>query len=163
LADFSLQAEAFGLDTIAVSDHFQPWRHHGGHAPAALTWLGAMAQGLSGATLGTSVLTPTMRYHPSIVAQAFATAAQLARGSVFLGVGTGEAMNETPATGAEWPGAKERRLRLAESIKLMRALWEDERVDFEGEYYRTVRATSTSVPISRSRSTWPPRVLWPRS
>jgi coenzyme F420-dependent glucose-6-phosphate dehydrogenase len=82
LADFSLRADALGLDTIAVSDHFQPWRHHGGHAPAALTWLGAMAQGLSGATLGTSVLTPTMRYHPAIVAQAFATAAQLARGSV---------------------------------------------------------------------------------
>jgi coenzyme F420-dependent glucose-6-phosphate dehydrogenase len=152
LADFSLRAEQLGLDTIAVSDHFQPWRHHGGHAPAALTWLGAMAQGLNGATLGTSVLTPTLRYHPAIVAQAFATAAQLARGSVFLGIGTGEAMNETPATGADWPGAKERRLRLAESIKLIRALWEGERVDFGGTYYRTVRATiyerpSQPIPI----------------
>jgi coenzyme F420-dependent glucose-6-phosphate dehydrogenase len=146
LADLSLQAESLGLDTIAVSDHFQPWRHNGGHAPAALTWLGAMAQGLEGAMLGTSVLTPTMRYHPSIVAQAFATAAQLARGPVFLGIGTGEAMNETPATGAPWPGAKERRMRLAESIALMRRLWTEERVDFEGEYYRTERATIYERP-----------------
>jgi coenzyme F420-dependent glucose-6-phosphate dehydrogenase len=146
LADLALRAEALGLDTVAVSDHFQPWRHHGGHAPAALTWLGAMAQGLDGALLGTSVLTPTMRYHPSIVAQAFATAAQLSRGPVFLGIGTGEAMNETPATGAPWPGAKERRLRMAESIELMRRLWSEERVDFEGEYYRTEKATIYERP-----------------
>jgi len=153
LADLALDCERLGLDTIAVSDHFQPWRHNGGHAPGALTWLGAVAQGLGpGSLLGTSVLTPTMRYHPSIVAQAFATVADLSAGSVFLGIGTGEAMNETPATGAAWPGAKERRLRLAESIELMRRLWTEERVDFEGEYYRTVRATiyerpETPVPI----------------
>jgi coenzyme F420-dependent glucose-6-phosphate dehydrogenase len=146
LADLSLLAEQRGLDTITVSDHFQPWRHHGGHAPNALTWLGAAAQGLQGAMLGTSVLTPTMRYHPSIVAQAFATAAQLSHGPVFLGIGTGEAMNETPATGAEWPGARERRLRLAESIELIRKLWSEERVDFEGEYYKTVRATIYERP-----------------
>ncbi len=146
LADVSLLAERLGLETIAVSDHFQPWRHHGGQAPAALTWIGAMAQGLQGARLGTSVLTPTMRYHPSIVAQAFATAARLSRGPVFLGVGTGEAMNETPATGAPWPGAKERRLRLAEAVDLIRRLWTEERVDFEGTYYTTVRATIYERP-----------------
>ncbi len=100
LADLSLRAESLGLDTIAVYDHFQPWRHHGGHAPAALTWLGAMAQGLQGATLWNNGPTPTMRYHPSIGAQAFSTAAQLSQGPVCLGIGTGEAMNETPATGA---------------------------------------------------------------
>jgi coenzyme F420-dependent glucose-6-phosphate dehydrogenase len=102
--------------------------------------------------LGTSVLTPTMRYHPSIVAQAFATIAQLSPGPVFLGVGTGEAMNETPATGAEFPGRKERRMRMAESIELIRKLWREERVDFEGEYYKTSNATiydrpETEVPI----------------
>ena len=149
LVDLSLRAEALGLDTIAVSDHFQPWRHNGGHAPAALPWLGASSRdGAQGALLGTSVLTPTLRYHPSIVAQSFATLARLARGPVFLGVGTGEAMNETPATGAAWPGAKERRLRLAEAIKLIRRLWTEERVDFEGEYYRTVRATVYERPES---------------
>jgi coenzyme F420-dependent glucose-6-phosphate dehydrogenase len=96
--------------------------------------------------IGTSVLTPTLRYHPSIVAQAFATLARLTRGPVFLGVGTGEAMNETPATGDGWPGAKERRLRLAEAIQLIRRLWTEERVDFDGEYYRAVRATIYERP-----------------
>jgi coenzyme F420-dependent glucose-6-phosphate dehydrogenase len=146
LLDFSLAAERHGFDTIAVSDHFQPWRHTGGHAPGALTWLGAVGHATQGAMVGTSVLTPTMRYHPSIVAQAFATLARLTRGPVFLGIGTGEAMNETPATGQPWPSAKERRLRLAESIELIRRLWSDERVDFEGEYYRTVRATVYERP-----------------
>ena len=73
--------------------------------------------------LGTSVLTPTLRYHPSVVAQAFATLGCLTPGRVFLGVGTGEAMNETPVTGGEFPGRKERRLRLAEAIELIRLLW----------------------------------------
>ncbi len=146
LLRYSVLAEELGLDTIAVSDHFQPWRHHGGQAPNALTWLGALAAAGNGATLGTSVLTPTMRYHPSVVAQSFATLAQLADGPVFLGIGTGEAMNETPATGAPWPGAKERRMRLAEAIKLIRRLWTEERVDFEGEYYRTERATIYERP-----------------
>ena len=87
-----------------------------------------------------------MRYHPSIVAQSFASAAALSKGPVFLGVGTGEAMNETPATGADWPGAKERRLRLAEAISLIQRLWTEERVDFSGDYYRTVRATIYERP-----------------
>ena len=146
LLDFSLAAERLGFDTIAVSDHFQPWRHNGGHAPGALTWLGALGHATHGAMVGTSVLTPTMRYHPSIVAQAFATLARVTDGPVFLGIGTGEAMNETPATGAPWPGGKERRLRLAESIELIRRLWSEERVDFEGEYYKTVRATIYERP-----------------
>ena len=82
--------------------------------------------------LGTSVLTPTLRYQPSIVAQAFATLACLNPGRVFLGVGTGESLNETPATGAEWPGAKERRLRLAEAIELIRRLWTRRARDLRG-------------------------------
>ncbi len=146
LLDYSVLAERLGLDSIAVSDHFQPWRHHGGHSPAALTWLGAVGERTERALLGTSVLTPTMRYQPAIVAQAFATLACLNPGRVFLGVGTGESLNETPATGAEWPGAKERRLRLAEAIEVMRRLWTEERVTFEGEYYRTVRATIYDRP-----------------
>jgi coenzyme F420-dependent glucose-6-phosphate dehydrogenase len=146
LLEFSVLAEQSGLDTIAISDHFQPWRHHGGHSPASLTWLGAAAERTETAYLGTSVLTPTMRYHPSIVAQAFATLGCLAPGRVFLGVGTGEAMNETPATGAEWPGAKERRERMAEAIDLIRYLWTGERVSFEGRHYRTDRATIYDRP-----------------
>jgi coenzyme F420-dependent glucose-6-phosphate dehydrogenase len=152
LLEYSRLAEQLGFDTVAVSDHFQPWRHLGGHAPNALAWLGAMTTSTEGAYLGTSVLTPTLRYAPAIVAQAFATLGCLAEGRVFLGVGTGEAMNETPATGGEFPGAKERRRRLAESIELIKRLWTEERVDFDGEYYQTVRATiydkpETPVPI----------------
>src|SRR5579862_3145747 len=103
LLDYSVLAEELGFDVIAVSDHFQPWRHTTGHAPAAMPWLGAVGQATSQAILGTSVLTPTFRYQPAIVAQAFATLACLSPGRIFLGVGTGEAMNETPATAAEWP------------------------------------------------------------
>src|SRR3954447_8644925 len=146
LLEYAVRAEQAGLDTVAISDHFQPWRHTTGHAPNALVWLGALGQATERVTLSTSVLTPTMRYHPSIVAQSFATLACLNPGRVILGIGTGEAMNETPATGAEWPGAKERRMRLAEAIKLMRRLWTEERVTFEGEYYRTERATIYDRP-----------------
>jgi coenzyme F420-dependent glucose-6-phosphate dehydrogenase len=146
LLDYARHAERVGLEIVAISDHFQPWRHHGGHDPAALTWLGAAALATERAVLGTSVLTPTLRYHPTVVAQSFATLGLLAPGRVFLGVGTGEAMNETPATGQEFPGRKERRLRLAEAIRLIRLLWTEERVDFEGDYYRTSKATIYDRP-----------------
>jgi coenzyme F420-dependent glucose-6-phosphate dehydrogenase len=146
LIDYSKLAEKLGLGTIAVSDHFQPWRHKGGHTPAVFPWLGALGEGATDAFLGTSVLTPTMRYHPSIVAQNFATLACLNPGRVFLGVGTGEALNETPATAGEWPGAKLRRMMLQEAIKLIKQLWSEERVTFEGEYYRTDRATIYDKP-----------------
>ena len=146
LLDFSVHAEEVGLDILAVSDHFQPWRHSTGRAPNALVWLGALAARTERAQIGTSVLTPTLRYHPAIVAQAFGTLAQLAPGRVFLGVGTGEAMNETPATGLEWPAFKERFDRLVEAIELKRLLWAEERVTFEGRYYRTERATIYERP-----------------
>jgi coenzyme F420-dependent glucose-6-phosphate dehydrogenase len=146
LLEFAVEAERAGLEIVATSDHFQPWVHGGGHAPAALPWLGAAAMRTSAATLGTSVLTPTLRYHPSIIAQAFATLGCLAPGRIFLGVGTGEAMNEKPATGQEFPGRKERRQRLAEAIELIRLLWREERVDFEGRFYRTDKATIYDRP-----------------
>ena len=146
LLEFAVEAERAGLEIVAVSDHFQPWRHSGGHSPAALPWLAAAGQRTERAVLGTSVLTPTLRYHPSVVAQAFATLACLTPGRVFLGVGTGEAMNETPVTGGEFPGRKERRLRLAEAIELIRLLWTQERVDFEGRFYSTQKATIYDRP-----------------
>jgi len=146
LLELTVEAERRGFELTGVSDHFQPWRHTGGHSPAALPWLAAAGQRTSTMTLGTSVLTPTLRYHPSVIAQAFATLACLSPGRVFLGVGTGEAMNETPVTGGEFPGRKERRLRLAEAIELIRQLWSQERVDFEGEYYKTQKATIYDRP-----------------
>jgi coenzyme F420-dependent glucose-6-phosphate dehydrogenase len=146
LLEFTRHAEQVGLEIVAISDHFQPWRHHGGHSPSALPWLGAATGATERAVLGTSVLTPTLRYHPSVVAQAFATLGVLAPGRMFLGVGTGEAMNETPVTGDAFPGRKERRLRLSEAIRLIRELWTGERVDFEGDYYRTSNATIYDKP-----------------
>jgi coenzyme F420-dependent glucose-6-phosphate dehydrogenase len=146
LLEYALLAEQTGLEIVSVSDHFQPWRHNEGHSPAAMPWLAAVGQRTSQALLGTSVLTPTMRYHPSVVAQAFGTLGCLTPGRVFLGVGTGEALNERPATGVEMPGRKERRLRLAEAIELIRRLWTEERVDFEGEWYTTVKATVYDRP-----------------
>jgi coenzyme F420-dependent glucose-6-phosphate dehydrogenase len=146
LLDYSRLAEGLGLDSVAISDHFQPWRHTGGHAPAALPWLGAAGAVIEAARIGTSVLTPTMRYHPAVIAQAFATLGSLYPGRVWLGVGTGEAMNETPVTGGEWPGGRERRRRLGEAVELIRRLWTEERVTFEGEYYRTDRATVYDRP-----------------
>jgi coenzyme F420-dependent glucose-6-phosphate dehydrogenase len=152
LIAYSQQAERLGLEVVSVSDHFQPWRHHGGHGPNALVWLGAAGEATERVALGTSVLTPTMRYEPAVIAQAFGTLGVLYPGRVFLGVGTGEAMNETPVTGGEFPGRKERRLRLAEAIELIKRLWSEERVDFDGSYYKTDRATvydrpETPVPI----------------
>jgi len=146
LLDYARHAEELGLEIVAISDHFQPWRHTGGHGPAALPWLAAAGQRTTSAVIGTSVLTPTLRYHPSVIAQAFATLAVLTPGRVFLGVGTGEAMNETPVTGGEFPGRKERRQRLAEAIELIRLLWTSERVDFDGRFYRTRKATVYDRP-----------------
>jgi coenzyme F420-dependent glucose-6-phosphate dehydrogenase len=146
LLDFAVEAERSGLDLVAVSDHFQPWRHSDGHSPATVPWLGAVGQRTERATLGTSVLTPTLRSHPAVVAQAFATLGCLTPGRIFLGVGTGEALNETAVTGMAFPGRKERRRRLAEAIELIRRLWSEERVDFEGDFYRTSKATIYDRP-----------------
>ena len=146
LLDFAVEAERSGLEIVAVSDHFQPWRHTDGHSPATVPWLGAAGQRTDRVALGTSVLTPTLRSHPAIVAQAFATLGCLSPGRIFLGLGTGEAINETAVTGAAFPGRKERRLRLAEAIELIRLLWREERVDFEGDFYRTSKATIYDRP-----------------
>ncbi len=149
LLDYAVAAEELGLDSVAVSDHFQPWRHTGGHSPFALSWLAAVGERTSRVLLGTSVLTPTLRYHPAIVAQAFGTLGALYPGRVFLGVGSGEAMNDIPATGATWPKFRERSERLAEAVGLMRELWDGERVTHDGPYYRTLRATVYDKPDER--------------
>ena len=146
LLEFSVLAEEQGFDSVWISDHFQPWKHIDGHAPFSLAWLAALGERTSRITIGTSVATPTFRYHPAIVAQAFGTIGALNPGRVVLGVGTGESMNEVPATGMKWPKYKERFGRLRESIELMQRLWTEERVTFEGEYYRTESATIYDRP-----------------
>ncbi len=146
LVELGVRAEQVGLDSVMVSDHLQPWRHEGGHAPHALTALTAIGERTERVQLGTSVLTPTFRYHPAVLAQQFATMALLAPGRVIVGVGSGEALNEIAVGLAEWPAFKERYARLRESVRLMRALWAGERVTFEGDYYRTVDATIYDRP-----------------
>lgn len=138
-------AERVGLDSAFISDHLQPWRHEGGHAPNAVAWLGMALERTSSIVLGTSVLTPTLRYHPAVVAQQFATLGQVHPGRLILGVGTGESLNEQ-AIGVEFPDLKERFARLRESVRLMRRLWTEERVDFEGDYYTTSGATIYDRP-----------------
>jgi coenzyme F420-dependent glucose-6-phosphate dehydrogenase len=139
-------AEQRGFDSVFVSDHFQAWRHTDGHAPFSLAWMGALGARTSRIAMGTSVLTPTFRYHPSIVAQAFATLGAMFPERVILGVGTGESLNEVPALGIEWPEPKERTARLKEAVALIRQLWREDRVSFRGQYYRTENATIYDKP-----------------
>ena len=146
LLEFSILAESLGFDSVFVSDHFQSWKHTGAHSPFSLVWLGALGAKTSKVLMGTSVLTPTFRYQPSVVAQAFGTLGCMFPGRVVLGVGTGESLNEVPATGIHWPDFKERFARFRESLTLIRQLWREERVTFEGEYYRTEKATIYDRP-----------------
>ncbi|MCK9543522.1 MAG: glucose-6-phosphate dehydrogenase (coenzyme-F420) [Novosphingobium sp.] len=148
LLDYAIHAETAGLDSVWISDHFQPWRHTGGHAPFSLAWLGALGARTSRIVMGTSVLTPTFRYHPSIVAHAFGTLGALYPGRVVLGIGTGESLNEVPSSGIHWPEQKERTARFREAIRLIRQLWTEERVNFEGAFYKTENATIYDRPDS---------------
>jgi len=151
LVELAVLAEQHGMESVAVSDHFQPWRHTGGHAPFSLAWMAAVGERTSTVQIGTSVMTPTFRYNPAVIAQAFATLGCLYPGRIMLGVGTGEALNEI-ATGfrgageQDWPEFKERYARLREAISLMRALWSEDRVNFEGEYYSTHDASIYDRP-----------------
>jgi len=146
LLRFAIEAEDAGFDSVFVSDHFQPWKHTDGHAPFAPSWLGAVGARTSRIVMGTSVLTPTFRLHPSVVAQAFGTLGEMFPGRVILGIGTGESLNEVPATGMVWPEMKERSARLREAVTLIRRLWSEERVSFEGEFYKTENATIYDRP-----------------
>ncbi len=113
LVEYAVRAEQVGLDSVWVSDHYQPWRHTGGHAPFSLSFLTAVGERTS---------------------------------RVVLGLGTGEALNETAVTGAEWPDFKGRFARLREAVRLMRQLWTEDGVTFEGEFYKTVDATVYDKP-----------------
>ena len=153
LVEIAVAAEAHGFESVAVSDHFQPWRHTGGHAPFSLAWMAAVGERTSSIQIGTSVMTPTFRYNPAVLAQAFATMGCLYPDRIFLGVGTGEALNEIAtgfrgAAAQDWPEFKERFARLRESVDLMRQLWTEERVNFRGEYYSTHDASIYDRPTN---------------
>ena len=146
LLDFTSEAEECGFDSVWISDHFQPWRHTNGHAPFALSWLGSAAERTKRVVLGTSVLTPTFRYQPAVVAQAFGTLGTLYPGRMILGLGSGESLNEVAVTASAWPSAKERLARLREAVDLIRRLWSEELVTYDGQYYHTLKATIYDKP-----------------
>jgi coenzyme F420-dependent glucose-6-phosphate dehydrogenase len=122
------------LEKCWVSDHYMPWWHDGGFAGATWPWLGAALAKTNKINIGTAVTAPILRYHPAIVAQVFATLGYMFPERVFLTVGTGEAVNEVPS-GNNWPSNLERFERLKEAITLIKKLWTEEWVDFNGKYY----------------------------
>lgn len=139
LVDAAVRAEQAGFDSVWASDHFHPWQENQGHAGNAWLTLSAIGQRTSHVTLGTAVTCPIYRNHPTLVAQAFATLAVLYPGRVFLGVGTGEAVNEQPAGGG-WGPFSERIARLREAIILIRELWDGEHVTHQGNAFPIANA-----------------------
>jgi G6PDH family F420-dependent oxidoreductase len=145
-------ARTHGFDDLAVTDHFHPWIDEQGHSPFVWSVLGALSQADGRGTLGTAVTCPTVRIHPAIVAQAAATTAVMAEGRFWLGVGTGENLNEH-ILGDRWPPAPERLRMLEESIEVMRLLWTGEEVTFDGEHYVVEDARIYDLPSE------PPKVM----
>jgi TAT-translocated FGD2 family F420-dependent dehydrogenase len=127
-------ASRAGFDLLATSDHFQPWQANEGHSGAAWVTLGALGARAPRTWMGTTVTCPTLRYNPAVVAEAFASLSLLYPGRVFLGVGSGEALNEQAATGA-WPKWRERWDRLIEALAIIRQLWTGQHVSHKGRYY----------------------------
>jgi len=133
---------------VPVSDHFHPWFHTGASACFAWSWLTAAAATVPKVRLGPMVVAPIGRYHPAIIAQAFATMDEMYPGRFFLGMGTGEAMNEVPL-GYSWPPFPERLGRLREAVEIIRALWGGEFVDYPGSYYKLKGAKLYTKPKTR--------------
>jgi coenzyme F420-dependent glucose-6-phosphate dehydrogenase len=136
----AVEAESAGFDGVCCSDHLAPWWAPGEPAPAACgnpwVWLGAVGQATSQVSIGTAVTGLVHRYNPVVVAQQVATLESMFPGRAFLGVGSGEAMNEVPA-GMEWPDTEEQLGRTEESLTIITRLLNGQTVDFEGRYFRT--------------------------
>jgi G6PDH family F420-dependent oxidoreductase len=138
-------AEESGFSFATISDHFHPWTTQQGNSPFVWSVLGAIADATSRIRVGTAVTCPLIRIHPAIVAQAAATVAEMMPGRFFLGVGTGENLNEH-VTGQRWPSANERRELLKEAIAVIRTLWEGELVEHRGQGYRVIDAQLFTLP-----------------
>lgn len=134
LLKIGVAAEKAGFDNITTSDHFQPWQDNEGHAGLAWVTLAALGQQMTKIPMGTMVTCPTYRYNPAIVAEAFASLSLLYPGRIFIGLGSGEALNEV-AAGGGWGNYAERSSRLIEAIQIMRQLWSGETTNFKGQYY----------------------------
>jgi coenzyme F420-dependent glucose-6-phosphate dehydrogenase len=141
-------AEQAGFDVVLGSDHFHPWVDDVSAASFVWSWLGAVAAQTQRVELGTSVTCPLFHYHPGMIAQAAATVDRLSDGRFFLGVGTGEAINETPL-GWDFPGYGERIARLAEALEIIDRLQAGEKLSFTGKHYSTQCAKLYSPPVHR--------------
>lgn len=145
LVRHAVLAEESGFPFALVSDHFHPWVDRQGESPFVWSVLGAIAASTTTMRLGTGVTCPTIRMHPAIVAHAAATTAALLPGRFFLGVGTGENLNEH-VLGDRWPSTWERRAMLEEAIFVMRELWKGELWTHVGDYYRVDNARLYTLP-----------------
>jgi coenzyme F420-dependent glucose-6-phosphate dehydrogenase len=148
LVDQAIEAERAGFDGINVSDHFQPWWEPG-ESGQAWTLLGAIGQATGRIAVGTGVTAPVHRYHPVVVAQFGATLEELNPGRAFLGIGSGESLNESPA-GMDWPDTGEQVRRMEEALEIIGRLLDGERVDHEGDFFRTKRAYLHTRPERRA-------------
>lgn len=138
-----------GIERCWTSDHDMPWWDSGASGGAAWPWMGAALARTTKLAIGTGVTAPILRYHPAIVAQVFATLGYMFPQRVFLGIGRGEALNEVPS-GNSWPTNKEKFGRLKESIKLIKKLWTEDWVNYNGEFYSVKDSklyTKPSYPI----------------
>jgi coenzyme F420-dependent glucose-6-phosphate dehydrogenase len=139
------RAEEVGFSYALISDHFHPWTDRQGHSPFVWTTIGAIAQATERLRLGTGVTCPTIRTHPALIAQAAATVAALMPGRFFLGVGTGENLNEH-VLGDRWPEGSVRLEMLAEAISVIRLLWQGGYKSHRGTYYTVEQARLYTLP-----------------
>jgi coenzyme F420-dependent glucose-6-phosphate dehydrogenase len=141
----AIAAEEAGFSFALISDHFHPWTDRQGESPFVWSVIGAIAEATSRIRLGTGVTCPMIRIHPAVIAQAAATSALLLEDRFFLGVGTGENLNEH-VLGDRWPSYEERAEMLEEAVAVMRRLWEGGLVSHRGLHYTVDRARLYSVP-----------------
>jgi TAT-translocated FGD2 family F420-dependent dehydrogenase len=147
LVDQAQAAEQAGFRYLWASDHLQPWQDNEGHSMFPWITLTLVGQRTNHIPFGTGVTCPIYRYHPTTVAQAFASLALLYPNRVFLGVGTGERLNEQAAT-TEFGPYRERHDRLIEAIQLIRQLWSGQRISFQGHYFQTNQVKLYDPPPS---------------
>ena len=138
-------AEAVGFSFAMISDHFHPWVSTQGHSPFVWSVIGALANATKRLVIGTGVTAPIIRIHPAIVAQAAATSAAMLPNRFFLGVGTGENLNEH-VVGQRWPPHDVRVAMLAEACAVMRKLWTGETVSYWGRFYTVEDARLFTLP-----------------
>jgi G6PDH family F420-dependent oxidoreductase len=145
LIDHARLAEEAGFEFALISDHFHPWIERQGQSPFVWSVLGGIATATKTLRLGTGVTCPTIRIHPAIIAQAAATTAAMMPGRFFLGVGTGENLNEH-ILGDRWPDWDVRVRMLAEAVDVIRELWIGRVTSFEGEFYEVQNARIYTLP-----------------